>query len=134
MERNSPEYIGWLLATNDRAVERAILVLYSRQTEDEQMSKNTRHRNGRGFNSSEARKGSYMAKWVESGKHLSGQWLIDARTIAINHIGQLVEEATLKMEREQAQKQAEADLLNRISREAAEEQAILAEELEFFQE
>jgi hypothetical protein len=126
MEKNSTEYISWLLATNDRAVERAIVVLYNRQTVDEKAAEGTRHRNGRGFNIADAKKGTYMAKWILGGNHLTGQWLIDAKGLAYKYIGQLIEEATIKMEREIRLEQ-EA-VLSRIDREVAEEKAIIESE------
>lgn len=139
MEKNSIEYIGWLLSTNDRAVEKAIVVLYNRQTVDEQMAKDTRHKNGRGFSAGDARKGSYMAKYVLDGNHLSGKWLMDARAMAFKYIGQLVEEATMKAERaalaamrdraiEKEYRQTETEVVSRIDREAAEELSILESE------
>jgi hypothetical protein len=100
MKKNSVEYISWLLTMNDHAVERAIVVLYNRQTSDEQTSQQTRHRNGRGFNSSDAHKGSYMANYILKGNHLSGKWLNDARIMALKYVNQLVEEATIKQERQ----------------------------------
>ena len=129
MEKNSVEYISWLLSTNDRAVERAILCLYNRQTIDEQELENTKYRNGRGFSASDAKRGTYMAKWILSGKHLSGQWLLDAKGIAFKYIGQLVDEATINMEREAFHLKMEREAIEfRIDREVAEERAILESE------
>lgn len=131
MERNSPEYISWCLATKDNAVERAIICIFNRQTTDEKAAEDTRHRNGRGFSASDAKKGSYIAKWILSGHHLTGQWLMDARGMAFKYIGQLVEEATQKLERESAKVKEEQDaMLSRIAREVAEEQAIIQSEAE----
>ena len=103
MNRNSPEYISWLLTNNNRAVERAMLVLFARQTNDEQACGDTRHRNGRGFSASDAKVGTYMAKWVQGGKHLTGSRLERARAMSQKYVGQLVDEATLKLEREAIQ-------------------------------
>lgn len=52
-----------LLKTNDRAVARALVVLYERQTDDEKTSENTRHHNNRGFRPCHARMGTSMAKF-----------------------------------------------------------------------
>jgi hypothetical protein len=101
MEKNSPEYISYLLSINDRVVERAMIVLYARQTTDEKSSKETRHKNGRGFNSGDAKKGTCMAEYVLNGNHLTGQWLMDARAMCFKYLKQLVEEAAMKIEREQ---------------------------------
>lgn len=133
MDTCSAEYIGYLLATNDRAVERALVLLYKRQTIDEQSSKETRHKNGRGFNAGDARKGTYMAEYILKGSHLSGKWIFEARAMVFKYINQLVEEALLKRERQQMQvsiQQAEQDsLMHRIDREVAEEKAILEGEV-----
>lgn len=43
-----------LLLKNDRAVERALMALYHRQTVDEQVSSQTKTRNGKGFNAKDA--------------------------------------------------------------------------------
>lgn len=51
-----------LLATNDKAIARALVVLNERQTADEQATEDTRHRNGRGFRPCHARMGTSMAK------------------------------------------------------------------------
>ncbi len=49
------EHIITLLDTSDRAVERALVRIYERQTADEQASLATLHSNGRGFNGSDSR-------------------------------------------------------------------------------
>lgn len=54
-----------LLATNDRAVARALVVLTERQTADEQASENTKYLNGQGFRPCHARMGTSMAKFYE---------------------------------------------------------------------
>lgn len=54
-----------LLRTNDKAVCRALVVLNERQTTDEQISENTKHRNNRGFRPCHARMGTSMAKFYE---------------------------------------------------------------------
>lgn len=71
----SPEQIKKNLQTNQRWLERAIVVLYDYQTSDEQHAEETKHRNDVGFNSADARKLSYYAQWLKSGKHLSGNHL-----------------------------------------------------------
>lgn len=52
-----------LLLTNDRAVGRALLALNARQTADERASESTRHQNGMGFRSCDARVGTSMAEF-----------------------------------------------------------------------
>src|ERR1051325_8046066 len=44
------ETVRALLASSPRAVYRALICLYNRQTADEQETEDTRHLNGRGFN------------------------------------------------------------------------------------
>lgn len=66
----TPETVDALLVNNPRAVERAIVALFARQTEDEKSSDSTRHSNSRGFNAADARKLSFIAKFLGEGKHL----------------------------------------------------------------
>lgn len=87
------------LETNVKWVERAIVVLYQRQTSDEQATQSTKVHNGRGFASCDARRGSYMAKWILSGKSLNGEWLEKARKMVKKYIRQLLEEAQMKERR-----------------------------------
>ena len=89
----TPDAIRALLDRSDKAVERAILALYQRQTEDEQTTQETKHRNGRGFASCHAWRGSYYAQWILGGRHLSGLHLQKARRIARHYVGQLTEVA-----------------------------------------
>lgn len=79
-----------LILARDDAVERAILAIYKRQTTEEQLSGETMRLNGMGFSGSDARLGSYYAKWLLSGKHLSGQHLMKARKMAFKYRGQLL--------------------------------------------
>jgi len=83
------EDIVAMLNTNDRAVERGVVAIWQRQTADEQDSDTTRHSNGIGFSGWSAHSGSYYAKWVESGRRLTGKHLDKARKIALHHVGQL---------------------------------------------
>ena len=57
------EYITHLLRTNDKAVGRALVALNKRQTQDEQVSEQTRHLNLRGFMPMHAKKGTGMAQF-----------------------------------------------------------------------
>lgn len=54
-------------------MERGVIVLYKRQTEDEQKSGQTQVYNNRGFNSSDSRYMTWVAKWLlqDSGNHLN---------------------------------------------------------------
>jgi hypothetical protein len=78
-----------LINTNDRAVERAMVAIWERQTRDEQATETTRHHNGIGFSGWTAKSGTYFANWVRSGRSLSGKHLAKARKIALHHAGQL---------------------------------------------
>ena len=79
-----------LLMNNDRAVERGILAIYDGQTLDEKQSDATRHHNNIGFNAPDARRGSYYARWIRSGRRLTGKHLDKARMIMMKYAGQLV--------------------------------------------
>jgi len=89
--------IDGMLRGNPKAVERAMIVLFNRQTTDEQSAGNTKHSNGRGFAAYAANKGTYYANWVLKGRSLSRQHLANARKIALKHSRQLVEEANSKV-------------------------------------
>lgn len=78
-----------LLQNNDKAVERAMVAIWERQTMDEQSSETTNHHNNVGFAGWSVRNGSYYAKWVLSGKRLTRHHLDKARKIAIFHATQL---------------------------------------------
>ena len=64
--------IAHLLRTNDRAVERALVAIYDRQTQDEKATDHTRHDNQVGFRSNHASTGSFYARWVLGGRRLTG--------------------------------------------------------------
>jgi transcription initiation factor IIE alpha subunit len=85
-----------LLNTNNTAVERAIIALYNRQTADEKIARNTCHHNTVGFSAADAKTGTYLAKWLLSGKHLDGKFLAKGRNIAIKYRRQLSEIAAEK--------------------------------------
>lgn len=63
------------LATNQKWVERAIVVLYEHQTADEQQQDSTIEANGVGFNAFDAPTLSYYAEWLLKGNHLTGKHL-----------------------------------------------------------
>ncbi len=67
----SREEIVSLLATNDRAVMRALVVLNSRQTSTEQSVESTVEQNGRGFRPCHAHMGTSMAKFYTRNGYLS---------------------------------------------------------------
>ena len=59
------EEINALLEKSDRAVERAMIVLFERQTADEQQQADTNHQNNRGFASCDARAGTRFARFLQ---------------------------------------------------------------------
>jgi hypothetical protein len=82
--------INALLLANPLAVERAITRLFQFQTADEQSAGGTRWSNGQGFSAPHARMGTYYARWILSGRRLSGPHLERATKIAVRHSQQLV--------------------------------------------
>lgn len=104
-----------LLKSNDRAVEKAIVAIYHRQTADEKATSDTKHTNHRGFRSNHASRGSYYARWVLSGRTLSGYHVEKAREIALHYHRQLSEIAN---EKEAKKNEAARSRLNRQYTEA----------------
>ncbi len=88
---------AYLSNASPEAIERAIVRIYQRQTSDEQASQATKHTNNMGFSAFDAGTGSYMAKWILSGKHLSGKWVEKGRKLAVKYRGQLVQIANAKV-------------------------------------
>lgn len=85
-----------LLDRSDKAVERAVVAIFNRQTPDEKQTSSTRHDNQRGFRANHTSKGSYYARWVNSGRSLSGFHLQNARKIVKQYRRQLCEQANVK--------------------------------------
>ncbi len=77
------------LETDQRWLERAIVAIYKLQTEDEKNSENTKYHNGVGFNSADAHILTYCAKWILSGKPLSGTFLEKAKKKMVKYTKQL---------------------------------------------
>jgi hypothetical protein len=96
----TPDTIKALLDRSDKAVERAVLAIYERQTSDEQVTGETRHHNRRGFASCHAHLGTYYAKWILSGHHLTGGHLERARRMVQWYSKQLLQVAEARQERE----------------------------------
>lgn len=91
-----------LLATNDKAICRALVVLHNRQTSDEQAEKDAKYRNNRGFRPAHARMGSLMAEFYLKHGYLTERqinyWRVKGKQgmrIAI-YWRQLLEEAKKK--------------------------------------
>ena len=97
------ESIVQLLATNDKAIARALVVLNERQTRDEQLSEDTRYLNGEGFTPADARRGTSMATFFTARGYLSPKQLAywrkpNVRGVAriAKYAGQLLEIAKAK--------------------------------------
>ena len=94
--------ISSLLLSNDLAVEKALVAIYDRQTRDEKMSEDTLHHNGVGFSGAHAKRGTYFARWVLSGRHLTGHHLARARSIVLHYTKQLAHIANVKAAKKEA--------------------------------
>lgn len=99
-----------LLATNDRAVGRALVVLKNRQTADERAQEQTKYRNGRGFRPAHAFLGCQMANFFEKRGYLSEKqvnyWrkpMKCGNTRIEIYAKQLLEEAQIKAAKKNAQ-------------------------------
>ena len=85
----TPDAVRTLLDRNPRAVERAVLAIYRRQTLDERETEETRHHNEVGFSAFHAGRGSYYARWILTGRRLTGGHLEKARRMMKHYAGQL---------------------------------------------
>lgn len=78
-----------LLMRNDKAVMRALLLLYSFQTDEEQYSSITSIKNNKGFNMWDAEILTPLAKQVKEGIGLSSKQLYVARAKILKYVGQI---------------------------------------------
>lgn len=92
-----------MLATNDKAVARAVFVLNERQTADEQNIEATKYHNGVGFTGADARMGTSMAKFYARNGFLTAKqiaWWRKPNKNGVSRIakyaGQLLEIAEAK--------------------------------------
>lgn len=97
------ETIIRMLETNDQAVARALVVLTSRQTDDEKAAETTRYLNGRGYRPCHAKMGASMSKFYERNGYLSPKqiayWRCRDKTGSMRigiYAGQLLEVAQAK--------------------------------------
>lgn len=100
-----------LLERSDRAVERAVVLIYHRQTADERAGEVTVHSNGVGFNAFDAEILSSFAKQIElnrwnmpEGRILSAKQMVIARRKMMRYTRQLIEEAEAKAAREERER------------------------------
>jgi hypothetical protein len=75
MEKLTKEEVVRLIRENDRAVERALIVLFNRQTDSEKHTNTTVNYNNIGFTGADAHWGCRNAKQVLGGRHLYPQQL-----------------------------------------------------------
>ena len=78
-----------MLQRSNHAVERGLVAIYKRQTAHEQAAEQTEVLNRVGFSAFHAKRGTYYAKWVLSGRHLTGQHLEKGRKLILHYAGQL---------------------------------------------
>ena len=84
------------LETDTHWLVRGILAIHRCQTEDEQNSKNTKHRNGVGFGKPDARFLSSLAEWLKKGGNLTEKQITAARYCMLKYAGQLARIANTK--------------------------------------
>ena len=94
------EEIRELLKESDKAVERAILLIYNRQTPDEQSSKETLASNGVGYNGFDANFMSSLAQFYQVEGRLSAGQLKYGRKAIMKYAGQLVDIANNRVNSE----------------------------------
>lgn len=103
------EQIIELLENNDKAVTRAVIAIYERQTADEQLTFSTRVNNDIGFNHADASYLSYCAKYaIDRRVLLSGKHLEKARKKIRKYWKQLVEIANEKQSNPQPARPTQA--------------------------
>ena len=96
----SCEDIKELLKRNDKAVERAITLLYSFQTYDEQKYGHTGENNGVGFNRLDANILSSFAEQLNKGRKLSSKQIAIARPKLMKYTKQIFNYMAKKAEAE----------------------------------
>ena len=86
------------IATNPLAVEKAVLVLFSKQDPDERRDSDTKRNNSRGFNAVDASRLSYYGRWLQGGRHFNVYHLGRARSLVGKYWRQLLVVALAKQE------------------------------------
>jgi len=84
------DYLKEKILNNSKWLERAIVAIYDKQTYDEKKIEETKYYNNIGFTGSDAKRLSYYAKWILSGKHLDGWHLETAKRRIVKYVGQLI--------------------------------------------
>lgn len=83
------EYIKEKMATNDTWLYHGIVAIHNLQTMDEQTTQTTRHQNGMGFNSADAKIMSSFAEQIKARNSLSEKQKYIARIKMPKYSGQL---------------------------------------------
>lgn len=96
MENLTVDLIKDKLQNDKRWLERGILAIYEKQTSHEKYVQSTVEHNGVGFSGCDGRYLSYTARWIQSGKHLSGQHVTKAQKKMMKYSGQLLKIAKEK--------------------------------------
>lgn len=93
-----------LLANNDRAVTRAVVALYKRQTTSEKASAITQEANGVGFNAYDARYLTWCAEWVmNTRRYMNAKHTEKARRMVMKYTRQLVDIANAQFAKQYEQ-------------------------------
>ena len=80
-----------LLDENAVAVERGLGAIFKRHTKTEQRTDDARVFNSLGFSAFDAKRGSYYARWIMSGRHFSGNHAEKALALAKKYRKQLMD-------------------------------------------
>ena len=91
------EIIKHQIETNQKWLERAIVAIYKKQTISEQKIEHSIEYNNKGFSGPDSKRLSYYAKWILSGKHLTGEHLITAKAKMLKYSKQLEKIANRKI-------------------------------------
>lgn len=93
-QKEQVEIIRQQIAADDKACIRALLIVYARQTPDEQYTQDTRYLNGRGFNGRDAELLSSFAQQFQAKGRLTERQLEWAKKKMTKYAGQVLEAVT----------------------------------------
>lgn len=96
--RYSEDEIRKMLLNSPHAVERGIVAIWKRQTPIEKCAEQTRLFNKVGFSAFHAKRGSYYAGWINSGRHLSGNHIETGRKLILHYVRQLTKISNKEIE------------------------------------
>lgn len=78
-----------MLENSTHAVERGIMAIWRLQTSEEKLAERTKDLNEVGFSAFHVIRGSFYAKWINSGKHLTGKHIGLGRKLILHYVSQL---------------------------------------------